>query len=152
MSEDLNTPSSAIPASAPLREYQERSRRSVREHYDEYRRVLTAHQIRRVTVEYDGVDDSGSIEAMHFFGLESVEVTPPFEEPTISAFEGFFYDLLETRYAGWENNDGAYGSFEWDVENDLLTHEHNERYTATESYSHEGLDDLADGSARGRLP
>jgi hypothetical protein len=51
----------------------------------------------------------------------------------------FFYDLLETRHAGWENNDGACGEFEWDLVADTLLHTHNDRFTDYDTTEHEGL-------------
>ena len=38
---------------------------------------------------------------------------------------------------GWENNDGACGTFVFDVPARALTLEHNERYTKVNTTSHE---------------
>jgi hypothetical protein len=50
-----------------------------------------------------------------------------------------FYDLIEIRHAGWENEDGACGDFEWDLPTDALRHVHNERFTDYDTTEHEGL-------------
>ena len=47
------------------------------------------------------------------------------------------YDFLSETHGGWENNDGAYGEFSFDVAARTITLDYNERYTATEFYSHE---------------
>jgi hypothetical protein len=38
---------------------------------------------------------------------------------------------------GWENNDGAFGTFVFDVADRTITLEHNERYTEVNITSHE---------------
>ena len=50
-----------------------------------------------------------------------------------------FYDLIQVRHPGWENNDGAYGDFEWDLTTDTLHHTHNDRFTDYDTTEHEGL-------------
>lgn len=53
------------------------------------------------------------------------------------AIETMAYDLLERTHSGWENNDGAYGEFTFDVVNRTVTLDYNERYTASENSTHE---------------
>src|SRR3546814_10348892 len=65
-------------------------------------------------------------------GSGSEESTPLLTD----AIESLAHDLLTDTHAGWENNDGAYGEFVFDVENRTITLDHNDRYTAVESYSH----------------
>ena len=50
-----------------------------------------------------------------------------------------FYDLLEARHPGWENNDGAFGEFRWDVVSGALAHVHHERFTDYDTTEHEGV-------------
>ena len=45
----------------------------------------------------------------------------------------YLYDL----YCGWENNDGAFGTFVFDVPARTLTFEHNERFTDVNTSSHQ---------------
>ena len=52
------------------------------------------------------------------------------------AVEQLAYDFLAETHPGWENNEGAYGEFTFDVKSRVITLDHNERYTATESYEH----------------
>jgi hypothetical protein len=49
--------------------------------------------------------------------------------PPISRTSGVSWDYLEERHAGWEINDGAFGSFVFDVPCREITLEHNERHT-----------------------
>jgi len=50
-----------------------------------------------------------------------------------------FYDLIEVRHAGWENNDGAFGEFDWDLATDCLKHSHSDRFTDYEITEHDGI-------------
>ena len=52
------------------------------------------------------------------------------------AIERLAYDLLERTHCGWENNDGAYGDFTFDVAERTITLDYNERYTASEYSQH----------------
>jgi len=45
----------------------------------------------------------------------------------------YLYDL----YCGWENNDGAFGIFVFDVAGRTVTLEHNERYTGYNTKTHD---------------
>ena len=46
------------------------------------------------------------------------------------------YALLEQTHSGWENNDGAYGDFAFDVENRTIRLAYNERYVNSANSSH----------------
>ena len=52
------------------------------------------------------------------------------------AVECLAYDVLERTHGGWENNDGAYGDITFDVAERTITLDYNERYTASENYTH----------------
>jgi hypothetical protein len=52
------------------------------------------------------------------------------------AIERLAYDFLEQTHCGWENNDGAYGDFTFDVAERTITLDYNERYTASEYSQH----------------
>lgn len=53
-----------------------------------------------------------------------------------AAVESLAYDVLEQTHAGWENNDGAYGDIVFDVAERTIALDYNERYTASENYTH----------------
>ena len=44
---------------------------------------------------------------------------------------------ISRNHSGWENNDGAYGTFVFDVPDRTITLEHNERYTEVDTTTHE---------------
>jgi hypothetical protein len=59
---------------------------------------------------------------------------------TEEQLKDLFYDLTQARHPGWENNDGAFGEFNWDLtEEDALKHTHNDRFTDYDTTEHEGL-------------
>ena len=53
-----------------------------------------------------------------------------------AAVESLAYDVLEQTHSGWEDNDGAYGDIVFDVAERTITLDYNERYTASENYTH----------------
>ena len=56
---------------------------------------------------------------------------------TISeTIEHLVYDALSETHGGWENNEGAYGEFVFDVASGEIQLDYNERITSTEFYSH----------------
>lgn len=54
-----------------------------------------------------------------------------------AAVEQLCYDLLRQSHPGWENNDGASGDFVFDVAGRTITLDYAERYTVTQSCSHD---------------
>jgi len=115
--------------------------------------ALAAADITKVIVTFDGYGDSGQVEDISALsGGETVDL--PTGEITIArtawgaeditehdmmvehAVEQLAYDFLAETHPGWENNDGAYGEFVFDVAERTITLDHNERYTATETYEH----------------
>lgn len=117
--------------------------------------ALAKAGITSVVVTFDGCGDSGQIEDITFRSGGAVVSTPQTEPVVIAsvswgsadvhqasktideALEQLAYDLLMQTHGGWENNDGAYGEFTFDVADRLIRLEHNERYTNIESYAHE---------------
>lgn len=115
--------------------------------------VLAAAGISHVVVSYDGYSDSGQIESVEARAGDTVVALPAgtvvcavakwgnaepssHAVPITEMVERIVYDLLETTHAGWENGEGAYGEFVFDVAANSVTLDHAERYTATESYSY----------------
>lgn len=116
--------------------------------------VLAAARITTVTVTFDGSGDSGQVEDIDAWRGDELADLPPDEitiasacwgdpgfaartMPVEQAIEQLAYDLLSMTHGGWENNDGAYGEFTFDVATRVISLDHNDRYTATEYYSHE---------------
>lgn len=116
--------------------------------------ALARASITFVTVTFDGYGDSGQIEDItaqrgdDLVPLPTEEITicsvvwgdPGFVAHTMTveqALEQLAYDFLSEAHAGWENNDGAYGEFTFDVTEQVIRLDYNERYTATEFYSHD---------------
>ena len=62
---------------------------------------------------------------------------PPIPAAPQAAIETVAWDYLYDLHCGGENNDGAYGTFVFDVPARTLTLEHNERYTEVNTTSHE---------------
>ena len=109
--------------------------------------------ITEILVEFDGYGDSGQIENIDArTGNKTVDL-PDVEiqitklgwrdcEPRTAvmivgaAVEYLAYDYLEQTHCGWENNDGAFGTFTFDVGKRAISLEHHERYTETQSYDH----------------
>jgi hypothetical protein len=116
---------------------------------------LKALGVSSVTVNYDGMGDSGQIEDVTFYSSsDPVEIMAgadirqtrvswldhhtyrwPQPEPTVSdkpldeALEHLCYNYLEVHHDGWENNDGAEGEFAFDVAEGTVTLTHRERVT-----------------------
>jgi hypothetical protein len=115
--------------------------------------ALAAANITSVLVEFDGEGDSGQINNVTGFrGEERVE-TPttnvtlqlvswgdnepvPTKSVLNEAIETLCYDYLEDTHGGWENNDGAFGEFLFDVEERSIALEFHARYTDTLTSDH----------------
>ena len=115
--------------------------------------ALAAAAITHVFVNFDGCGDSGQIESVEAEADGStvampeatVEIAravwgqaePEHSTVTVSdAVEQLAYDFLTDTHDGWENNDGAYGDFTFDVAARTITLDYNERYTASEYSQH----------------
>src|SRR3546814_8788597 len=115
---------------------------------------LASAGITLVTVTFDGYGDSGQIEDVAAFigdqpaelpggTVDVMRLDHGADQPVANhlspseAIEDLAYDLLRQTHCGWENNDGAYGEFTFDVTAGTITLDYNERYTASETYAHE---------------
>lgn len=116
--------------------------------------ALASAGIASVTIPFDGYGDSGQIENIEARDRANGTVRLP--DATISivtivwgqhepeartmtvseAIEHLVYDALSETHGGWENNEGAYGEFIFDVAAGEIRLDYNERITATEFYSH----------------
>lgn len=114
--------------------------------------ALSVSRITAVTVSFDGEGDSGQI--------EEIAVVPEGEDtlldvlvdavtarwtdceivsertPLRDVIEQVCYAALAETNGGWENNEGAFGDFRFDVANRTLTLEFNGRYMSTEYSEH----------------
>jgi hypothetical protein len=98
----------------------------------EIKEILTTFpkEVYFISVSYDGSGDSGDFQDVYYEDkdrqLIRFTVLPSNEEESLI---NKLYDLLEYDYGGWEINDGACGSFNIDVKNKIVNHEHNSRFT-----------------------
>jgi hypothetical protein len=115
--------------------------------------VLTAAGLTIVTVRFDGYGDSGQIEDIEAKAGDDVVDLPPgnvkiaaavwgLAEPERTvmsvreAIERLAYDFLKETHDGWENNDGAYGDFIFDVAERTITLDYNERHMESDYSQH----------------
>ena len=116
--------------------------------------ALAATGITSVCVAFNGYGDSGQIEdvtakageteanlptadveiASAQFGTETISRS---SKPLADAIESFCYDLLESHHGGWENNEGAYGDFTFDIAADSIVFDFNYRIETSENHSYE---------------
>jgi hypothetical protein len=111
--------------------------------------ALAGRGVTFVVVSFDGYGDSGQIQNIEVKAGEEIITIPTDEvifgyadwgknEPqrstmTISnAIEQLTYDFLDTTHCGWENNEGAYGEFTFDVAARTITLDFNERFIESE--------------------
>jgi hypothetical protein len=116
--------------------------------------ALAAASVTAVVVSFDGYGDEGQIKNIEVKAGEQVVAMPAEhielaravwdktapECSTVSvtdAVEHFVYVLLEKTHCGWENNDGAYGDFTFEVAALTITLDYNERYTSSEYFQYE---------------
>lgn len=118
-------------------------------------RALGGAAIAKVIVRFDGAGDSGQIEEVTAFGEDGTERPLPdtqvelqkisfgedaptkLSEQLDEAIDTLAYALLQSSHGGWENNEGAYGEFTFDVAANLITLDYNERYETSEHFSHQ---------------
>ena len=116
--------------------------------------ALAAAGITIVTVSFDGYGDSGQIESIEAqaggkaadLPQAELEINAPIwgkSEPegqmisVTEAIEKLAYDFLSEVHSGWENNEGAYGEFTFDVGEKTISLDYNERFMSTELSSYE---------------
>jgi hypothetical protein len=115
--------------------------------------ALGAAAITTITVSFDGEGDSGQIDDVTAYAggqTTQLPATPinlrlaqwgrpdliSAERSLHEAVETLCYGDLEQEYSGWENNDGAYGAFEFNVSERTISLSFNARYIAVEETSH----------------
>lgn len=117
---------------------------------------LKKEGVEQVTVEFDGGGDDGQIDGSDLPDKVSKIVIKgsKVSQGTIYSkdgptrqwkndctvgeiVDGICYEILESLYGGWENNDGAFGNFIFNVKKRSVSLEFNERYTESKLYEHE---------------
>jgi hypothetical protein len=116
--------------------------------------ALAAAGLTRVMVEFDGIGDSGQIDEITAYAGDAIAELPL---PSLTlhqavqnkgdprttkvslreAVETLCYDYLSQTHGGWQDNDGAYGKFEFDVGERSIHLDFNERFTDTNHHSHD---------------
>jgi hypothetical protein len=115
--------------------------------------ALAAAGITTVLVNFDGCGDSGQVEMIEArtgdddCALRAVEVEIASAnwgstaigrqtQPVREAIETLVYDVLNETHGGWDNNDGAYGEFTFDVAERSITLDYNERHMESDHSMH----------------
>lgn len=115
--------------------------------------ALVAHEVRSVTLHFDGYGDSGQTEEIkidsskpHADLLDSRigDAPPRADGSTVEgcdmtireALDELAYCFLDQTYCGWPNNDGAFGEFFFDVAQRSITLGYNERIVESEYSEH----------------
>jgi len=114
--------------------------------------ALSAAGITSVTVEFNGYGDEGHIESAQYF-IEESETTPTIDqlmfvrdivdgtaqsEPTTleDAFDELLYHLLSKHYGGWQDNEGSYGEFTFDIPARTIDLDIGMRFVDSDHYQH----------------
>ncbi len=156
MTDDTSAPGSAFDSASWLARDREfiRLRASVLpENKAALFQALANARVGTVEVLFNGYGDSGQIEQTTVEGeddnvdLQLIKIefarvergNPVVVRGTLSAkdaIEKLVYVLLEQNHAGWEINEGAYGDFVFDVAEQTITLNYNERIETSEYTQH----------------
>jgi hypothetical protein len=115
--------------------------------------ALAAAGVTIVVVAFDGYGNSGQIDIVEAKAGEDVVALPSGEVEIASAVWGetepermaitvhggigwLVFDLLEMTHDGWENSNGAYGDFTFDVAERTITLDYNKRCMPSEYSQH----------------
>lgn len=115
--------------------------------------ALAQAGISGVEVTFDGYGDSGQIEEVTAMADDKDVELPAVSveiarvqwgssdivrtiHPLTHAIEQVAYDFLSVSHGGWENNEGAYGDFLFDVASRTITLNYNERIESSEYTKH----------------
>lgn len=115
--------------------------------------VLATFGVTCIIVCFDGYGDEGQIQNIEVKTADDVVAMPTgmvelrretwgqpdpqhVELNIADAVETLVYDLLSQTHCGWQDGDGAYGDFTFDVCARSITLDYNERYTESEYTQH----------------
>jgi Family of unknown function (DUF6878) len=138
---DATPPDAGTPTTSPsLAQYYRERLDNARRGLPEAARRLKAAGVELVHIRYDGCGDSGQIEEVTYTDAQGKSVNPA-DQMTLTEDQlmELFYDLTQARHPGWENDDGAFGEFEWNLTADTLHHSHNDRFTEYYTTEYDGL-------------
>lgn len=128
------------------RQHRDARKRAFRRNRNALFEALAAAGIESIEVSFDGVGDSGGIESVepqpHAFPVSArmsyrtVSYASPLEVESVdlrTAVQWFCCEALEEKHGGWENGDGAYGTFSFDVARRSVQLVFNTRYTEVDT-------------------
>ncbi|RMH32081.1 MAG: hypothetical protein D6690_14615 [Nitrospirae bacterium] len=81
-----------------------------------------------VRVRYDGSDYDGDIKTLQLFDYENIDISDLSPHGIIRQTSTLFLDILHEYDPLWDAEEGSFGSFDWDLLQRTLHHEHNKRY------------------------
>jgi hypothetical protein len=156
MTDDTSTPSSDFDSASWLlrdQEFVRLCKSILSENKTALFDVLASARIDTVEVTFNGYADEGQIDGavtegeggdidLHGINVEIARVEQGDRivmRQSLSvkdAIEKLVYDLLEQTYSGWEDNQGAYGDFLFDVAERTITLNFNERIETSEYTQH----------------
>jgi uncharacterized protein DUF6878 len=156
MTDDTSTPGSDFESASWLlrdQEFVRLCKASLSENKTALFDALATGRIDTVEVTFNGYADEGQIDGavtdgegaltdLHSINVEIVRVEWGSQRVTRQilsvkdAIEKLVYDLLQQTYAGWQNNQGAYGDFLFDIAERTITLNFNERIETSEYTQH----------------
>ena len=95
---------------------------------------LRALGVTLIEIQYEGYGDSGNV--------EDVTLTPAtlkLAHDLNLRIETFGWDFAYALNPGFENNEGGYGSLEWNLETDKINVSHSNRYVESDTTDYEDL-------------
>ena len=96
--------------------------------------ALRAAGATRVTILYDGYDDSGNV--------NDVTIAPDgtnLSTEDARSLEDYGWDRAYSLHLGFENNEGGHGEFVWDVTADRMSLMHNDCVIEHDTTEHEEI-------------
>jgi hypothetical protein len=140
------TGTSETPANAPDEDVRARNKEIIFA-------ALAAAGTHGVSIEFDGAGDSGQIEDVLVWNAAEQTIplpsdcklelpsplppNPPAAMTLQGAIETLAYDYLEDTHPGWEINDGAFGTFLFDIPGWSITLDYRGRYTEVDISTHQ---------------
>lgn len=95
---------------------------------------LRALGITLIEIQYDGYGDSGNVE-----DVTPTPATIKLAYDLNERIETFGWDFAYALNPGFENNEGGYGSLEWNLETDKINVSHSNRYVDSDTTDYEDL-------------
>ena len=95
--------------------------------------------IASVQAEYDGYGDSGNVEDVSLTPAPTVDETKETVRLLESILSDFIWMFAYGLHPGFENNEGGWGAFEWDLAADKINLSHHDRYVEHDTTEHEGI-------------